>query len=99
MDNKKISDILLQGILYIVNKKIKEAPFDKTCSGVVVSIKNNNLYDISIQNKLYLNIPSLFYGFKVNDIVKVRIPQNQYSQMYIEGKYNMIDINKIENVK
>lgn len=89
MNNKKASESILDGVSYIINKSLKDAPIDKTVTGLIKKVSEDNLYDILLENKLYLNVPSFFKGLNVNDTVKVKIPQNQYSQMYIEGKYDM----------
>lgn len=100
MNNERASQSLLKGIKYFIDKKINDYPIDKTFTGLIKNIKEDNLYDILIQGKIYTNIPSFFSGLEINDIVKINAPQGQYSQMYIEGKYNMFDlknINKINN--
>lgn len=89
MGNRDASKALLKGINYKIEHEISKAPIDKTFTGVIKEVKENNLYDVLIQRKIYTNIPSIFKGLKVNDTVKIKSPQNQYSQMYIEGKYDM----------
>lgn len=89
MGNKQASEALLKGINYAIENKLNKAPMDKTFTGLVKNVKEDNTYDVLIQGKIYTNIPSIFKGLKINETVKVKVPQNQYSQMYIEGKYNM----------
>lgn len=97
MGNQQASKALLKGINYAIDNKLNKAPMDKTFTGLIKNVKDNNIYDVLIQGKLYTNIPSMFKGLKVNETVKIKSPQNQYSQMYIEGKYNMIDYEYIMN--
>lgn len=88
-DNKKATNSLLKGMQYLIKEEINKAPIDQTLTGVIKNVKENNLYDVLIGGKLYSNIPSIFKGFSINDTVKIKVPQNQFSQMYISGKYNM----------
>ena len=90
-ENKKASEALLQGIKNIVQTEISKAPLDKTVTGIIKSINKDKTYNILIQGQQYDNIPSIFTNIAIDDVVKVKIPQNQYSLMYIEGKIN-IDI-------
>ena len=90
-DNRQASNALLKGIEHIVKKELEKAPIDKTYTGIIKTVKENNLYDIIMQGQLYTNVPSIFKGLTVNSTVKVKIPQGQYSLMYIEGQFN-IDI-------
>lgn len=88
-NNKNVVDELLKGVQYLIKEEIKKSPIDKTITGVINKVKENNLYDVLIGKTIYNNVPSVFIGLKINDSVKIKIPQNQYSQMYIEGKYNI----------
>lgn len=97
MGNKQASESLLKGINYAIENKLNKAPMDKTFTGIIKNIKEDNTYDVLIQGKIYTNISSIFNGLKINETVKIKVPQNQYSQMYIEGKYNMFDYENILN--
>ena len=88
-DNRQASNALLKGIEHIVKKELEKAPIDKTYTGIIKTVKENNLYDIIMQGQLYTNVPSIFKGLTVNSTVKVKIPQRQYSLMYIEGRFNI----------
>ena len=89
MSSKQASDALLKGIEHIVTTKIKKASVDKTFTGIIKQIKNDNLYDVEMQGQVYEDIPSIFSNLSQNSIVKIKIPQGQYSSMYIEGSFNM----------
>ena len=87
--SERALDELKKGIQTYVTKILENAPFDKTVTGVVNSV-TNNLYTVTINQKQYTNVPCLFKNVITSgDIVKVRIPQNNYNNMYIEGKFNM----------
>ena len=80
---------LKKGIQSYVTNMIDNAPFDKTTVGVVNSINNNNLYTVTIDKITYNNLSCMFKGMvNVGDYVKIKIPQNNYNLMYIEGKLN-----------
>lgn len=82
-------DQLKKGIKSYVERTIDTAPFDKTLIGVVNSVDNNNLYSVTINNQQYNNISCMFKGIiSSGDVVKVKVPQNNYNLMYIEGKLN-----------
>ncbi len=89
MSNKDASNALLKGIQFLVKQELKNAPIDKTLTGIIKNVKEDNLYDVIIDGYLYTNIPSIFTGLTNNNTVKIKVPQGQYSQMYIEGKYNI----------
>lgn len=97
-DNKQASNAILKGIKHLIDKEIENLPIDKTFTGLIKEVKEDNLYDALIQGKIYTNIPSLFTGLNINETVKIKVPQNQYSQMYIEGKYNVINLNQINKI-
>lgn len=88
-ENERASQTLLNGIYFFIDKLIKKAGYDKTCNAIIKNINNDKTYDILLNGKVYKNVDSVFHNFKNNDIVKVKIPQNQYSQMYIESKIDL----------
>lgn len=82
-------DQLKKGIQSYVNKVVENAPYDKTTVGLVTSVNNQNLYEVTIDRQSYSNIPCLFSGMiNVGDAVKVMIPQNNHNLMFISGKLN-----------
>lgn len=89
MSNKEASKAILKGIQNLIKEELKKAPVDQTLTGVVKEVKEDNLYDVYLGGILYTNVPSIFMGLEVNNTVKIKVPQGQYSQMYIEGKYNI----------
>ena len=80
-----INTSLLKSIQTLIDKAINIAPFDKTRQSQVVTNNNDGTYTIRLDGILYDNVPSnpesIF--IKAGDIVKVCIPSNQNSQMYI----------------
>lgn len=99
MEGREASKSILKGIDYLIKKRMENYSIDKTFTGIIKS-KDNNLYGVMIQGKTYNNVPSMFNSLDINDTVKIKIPQGRYSQMYIEGKYNMPDYkNEITEIK
>lgn len=83
VQNSEAMEALLSGIQYLIEQNIASAPFDKVKNGKVLAINLDGTYRVSIEGKIY-NIPSLVRsGISVNSIVKILIPQNEYSNMFI----------------
>lgn len=83
VQNSEAMEALLSGIQYLIEQNIASAPFDKVKNGKVLAINLDGTYRVSIEGKIY-NIPSLVKsGISVNSIVKILIPQNEYSNMFI----------------
>ena len=83
VQNNEVIDALFTGVQYLIEQNIASAPFDKVKNGKVLAINLDGTYRVSIEGKTY-NIPSLVKaGISVNSIVKVLIPQNEYSNMFI----------------
>lgn len=91
INNKQSVDALLKGIKFLVDNAVRDAPMDRTYSGLIKGKNPDNTYDVEIQGQIYTHVQSVFSDLKENDTVKVRIPQNQYSQMYIDGKPDIMD--------
>lgn len=83
VSNSEAMEALLNGIQYLVEQSVASAPFDKVKNGKVLAINLDGTYRVAIEGKTY-NIPALGNsGLVVNSIVKVLIPQNEYSSMFI----------------
>lgn len=71
------------GIEYLINKAIDKAPFDKVKNGQILAQNQDGSYNVLVDNKTYtansLNNSVLSTG----SIVKILIPQNEYSNMFI----------------
>ena len=83
-----INDTLLQTIKTLVKQEINNAPFDKTRQAVVLTNNNDGTYKIRLDGNEYDNIPSYPSNviIAIGSVVKVIIPNNQYSQMFISAK-------------
>lgn len=95
----KINDALTRTITTIVEGLIKKAGFNRTRSGQIVGINpQTNTYSVRIDGQIYPNVPVNGNGsFKVGDITKVYIPNNQPSQMYMNAVMtNEVDLTHIK---
>lgn len=70
-----------EGILLAIDKKISEASFDKTYTGRIVSVISETKYKVLINGIEYTAKSNAL--FKLNDVVTIIVPQNNYSNMLI----------------
>lgn len=83
----KTKNDTLNAIQTMVDSAVNKAGYDKTRNAVVIARNANNTYKIKMDGIEYDNV--VFYGSgeaQVNEVVKVVIPNNQASQMYVMGK-------------
>lgn len=78
----------LQAIKILIKESINSAPYNRTKQAMIVSNNGDNTYDIRFDGKLYTNIISYpnTKSLPLKHIVKVIIPNNQASQMYISAE-------------
>lgn len=97
-----ISKQLLSTIKTVVDERIKSAGFNRTRTGKILSVGQNNTYSILIDGRQYNNIPCYGGGvFNIGDITKVYIPNNQNNQMYIlnyQTTIETINYNDLANI-
>lgn len=70
--------------LYVATKKlISKAEFDRTSIGQVVSINEDGTYSVAVFSGTF----KLSYKehLQIGDVVRVKIPQNVWKDMYIES--------------
>lgn len=88
MDIKKLKQELLNAIETIVNKKTSDLSFDKTYSTIIIKktnfLSDKYTYTVKIGQNNYTITTGVNY--LVGDKVRVRIPLNNWSNIYIEGK-------------
>lgn len=82
-----INSSLLKSVQTIVDKAIEVAPFDKTRQAQVITNNGDGSYAIRLDGILYNNVPSYPKAntLEVGSIVKIVMPVNQSSQMYIQS--------------
>lgn len=95
---QEIMKEIAEANIYLTNKKIEEAPFDKIMTGIIKSNgEDKGTYNVEINGELYNNIPS-FITANINDTVKICYPQNNSNQMFILGKYGQDEeVNELKN--
>lgn len=78
----------LQAIKILIKESINSAPYNRTKQAMIVNNNGDNTYDIRFDGKLYTNIISYpnTRSLPLKYIVKVIIPNNQTSQMYISAE-------------
>lgn len=78
----------LQAIKILIKESINSAPYNRTKQAMIVSNNGDNTYDIRFDGKLYTNIISYpnTRSLPLKHIVKIIIPNNQVSQMYISAE-------------
>lgn len=84
--NKEALEALMSGIEYLVERAVANAPFARVKNGKIQSVNSDGTYSVIIDGKTYTNMRALnSSSFSANDIVKVIIAQNDYSNMFILG--------------
>lgn len=81
-DNREALDNILKAINNIVEPTVRKLKYDKTFRGKVMSVLENGRYEIQVNGASY----TLPYSetLEVNDVVRVRVPLNNFSDAYIE---------------
>lgn len=76
-------DSILQAINNLISPQLVNLRYDKTFRGKITNVIDNGLYEVQINGKTY----TLPYAgtLQVNDVVKVKSPLNNFSDIYIEA--------------
>jgi hypothetical protein len=79
-----MSNSFIESIKTIINQKIENAGYDKTRNGQIVKVNNDNTYAVQIGGWTYPNVMTVDdIVYNLYDVVKVVMPCNQPSQMFI----------------
>lgn len=79
-----VSNEILRSIQSIVKEEIKNAGFDRTRTGIIISEELGSKYTVKIDNETYRSVPIVANCYaKRGDVVKVCYPSGNSSQMYI----------------
>lgn len=80
-----INDALLQTIRTLIKQELNNAPFDKTRQAIILDNNSDGTYKIRLDGYEYDNISSYpsSTSMTVGSVVKVIIPNNQHSQMFL----------------
>lgn len=74
---------LIDSIKIIAQSSIKNAPYDKTYEGTILSVSSTG-YSLKLNGVTYENIKTTGRTCTVGEIVKIKVPQNNFNLMYIE---------------
>lgn len=80
-------DVVIQTIKTMVQSMIDDAGFDKTRTAQIASVNSiTNTYSVVMDGQTYNDVKTVNNNtYAVNDVVRVVIPCNQPTQMYIES--------------
>jgi hypothetical protein len=84
--NKEALDELMNGIKYLIDNSKDNGTL--VLNGIIQSANADKTYNVKINGIIYENISSILIPLAVGNVVKVIVPQGQYSQMIIIGKIN-----------
>jgi hypothetical protein len=84
--NKEALDELMNGIKYLIDNSKDNGTL--ILNGIIQSANADKTYNVKINGIIYKNISSILIPLAVGNVVKVIVPQGQYSQMIIIGKIN-----------
>ena len=82
-----MANAFIKSIQTIAKSLVDNAGYDKTRSGQIVGVNSiTNTYSVKIDGQIYPNVRTVNdLTYNIHDIVKVVIPCNQATQMYIES--------------
>lgn len=81
-------DYILQAISNLIEPKLDKLRYDRTYRAKVISIVSDKLYEVQIKNAKY-NV-SYDGTLEVGDVVRVKAPLNNFSDIYIEGSPTVV---------
>ena len=82
-NDDKALDVLAQAIDSAVKEHIKSASFDRTTEGIITNILGNSKYEVlAFGSKYTVTVPQSM-SFILNEKVRVVVPQNNWSAMFI----------------
>jgi hypothetical protein len=81
LKNNDAVETISQGIFLAVDKKITDAGFDKTLKGKITDVVSETVYEVTISGIKHTVKSTSVH--RLNDIVNVIVPQNNYSEMII----------------
>lgn len=81
-DYKETMLEMIRGNKIMIDSYLSSNPSDKTKKGVVKKTGFSK-YSVEVEGKIYDDIPTIGGTCAINEVVRVMIPQNQYSNMFI----------------
>lgn len=80
---------ILEGVQYLIDESIKHAPYDRIKIGKIISKNDDGTYLVLVDGNEYSMLALGSGGLYVGNVVKVLIPQNEYSSMFILNSPNI----------
>ena len=80
---KEAINIMVKEIKKLIKEMITIEPFDRTKKGRIVNHIEGKFYNVQIGNETYKAI-SPFFTCEENDIVYIKIVENNYNNLIIE---------------
>lgn len=81
--NDRAMNEIIESIDFLIEQKLANASFDKTKIARVLKVNDDNTYDLMLDGIEMSKVKSKGGVCGVNEVVDVKIPQNNYSKMYI----------------
>lgn len=82
IENQAIT-VMVKEIIETIKKMINNSSFDRTKKGRIVSHIDGKYYEVQLDNQTY-KAYSPTYTYKENEIVYVKIAENNYNNLIIE---------------
>jgi membrane protein implicated in regulation of membrane protease activity len=82
IENQAIT-VMVKEIIKTIKTMTENMSFDKTKKGRVVSHIEGKYYEVQLDNQIY-KAYSPTYTYNINDIVYVKIAENNYNNLIIE---------------
>ena len=80
---KDVIDSIMEGVQYLIDESIKYAPYDRIKVGKIISKNEDGTYMVLVDGNEYSMLALGSGGLYVGSVVRVLIPQNEYSAMFI----------------
>lgn len=87
--NKMAVDTISASIIDALQNVMNKLPYDKTMVGIVkraYTVSSVKYFDVNIKGRTYKCTSLNSISYLVNDKVYLRVPCNDWSNIYIEGK-------------
>ena len=81
--NNEAIDVMVKAINNLIKTMIDKSHFDKTVKGIVVSHLGGKYYEVQLGNQIYKALSPTLICNK-NDIVYIKIAENNYNNLIIE---------------
>ena len=82
-DNQEVVHLMAKEFVKTMKIIVKQIPFDRTKKCRIVSHLEGKYYEVQLDNQIY-KAYSPSYTYNENDIVYVKIAENNYNNLIIE---------------